>query len=74
MRLQISQRHLIIRFAANRTKKILPKNLSAIWKAAEFNRFIQSTQIITMLSVIQILQLHKQLLIPKYCPLCKRIA
>lgn len=73
MRLQISQRHLIIRFTTNRTKKILPKTFQQ-FKSGGIYRFIQSTQIITMLSVIQILQLHKQLLMPKYCPLCKRIA
>lgn len=32
MRLQISQRHLIIRFAANRTKKILPKTFQQFEK------------------------------------------
>lgn len=32
MRLQISQRHLIIRLAANRTKKILPKTFQQFEK------------------------------------------
>lgn len=50
MRLQIYSAPFNHKVCGQSHEKDSAKNLSAIWKAAEFSRFIQSTQIITMLS------------------------
>ena len=74
MRLQISQRHLIIRFAANRTKKILAKTFQQFEKRRNLADSFSPRKSLQHCLQIQILQQHKRLLMPKYCPLCKRIA
>lgn len=50
MRLQIYSAPFNHKVCGQSHEKDSAKNLSAIWKAAEFSRFIQSTQIITTLS------------------------
>ena len=50
MRLQIYSAPSNHKVCGQSREKDSAKNLSVIWKAAEFNRFIQSTQIITTLS------------------------
>ena len=51
MRLQIYSAPFNHKVCGQSHEKDSAKNLSAIWKAAEFTRFIQSTLIITTLSV-----------------------
>ena len=50
MRLQIYSAPSNHKVCGQSHEKDSAKNLSAIWKAAEFSRFIQSKLIITMLS------------------------